>query len=103
MTGALWDPDPPSPPAEGGSDTSDEVRPQFAPLTRWQGFPEVDAQRRHCGLPWCRCTHDAGCEFGWVDTGLASVRPCPTCRPDKAAHHHETRAQWLARLRKARR
>ena len=65
-------------------------------------LPPYDNQRRHCGQPWCRCTHTLGCEFGWIDANTAAVRPCPTCHPSKARHPDETRDQWLTRLRRGR-
>jgi hypothetical protein len=40
---------------------------------------------RHCPWPNCNCTHDDGCDKGWLDTEPLSkacydtVRRCPTC------------------------
>lgn len=38
-----------------------------------------------CPWPTCRCTH-IGCVAGWLDTEEPTAKPCPTCRPEVAAH-----------------
>jgi hypothetical protein len=66
-----------------------------------------------CDRPGCPCTHTAGCEAGWIEHKLhkhgrwhEAVRPCPICRPGRAATGDETHGdaghtKWLARLRQA--
>jgi len=87
----------PAPGASAGTGTPE--RPAGRSQSRAELFPPLDLQRRHCGDHYCRCTHDNGCEFGWIDTGSSSVEPCPICRPGKIRQIDETRPQWLARLR----
>ena len=34
-----------------------------------------------CPFPDCVCTHDSGCNAGWLDTPDGPASPCPVCRP----------------------
>jgi hypothetical protein len=103
---ALWPEEAPepAPPVHAGMPVPPAAAEPAAGRTEpREHWPPLDWQRRHCGSHWCRCSHDSGCEFGWIDTGHDRVVPCPQCQPDKIQRHDETRPMWLARLRRARR
>jgi hypothetical protein len=100
----LWQDETGPPPVPGGLEEGQSVPPPVTapgrrPVVSW---PPLDYQRRHCRRPGCRCSHDNGCEFGWVDTGDSTVVPCPSCRPEQIQTHIEDRDHWLARLRRRR-
>lgn len=73
-------------------------------MTRFPADPDLprNGSDEHKPCPWgsCQCTH-VGCINGWVDKsdeeGDRTV-PCPTCRPEVAAHLRR-RDQSARRLR----
>lgn len=63
-----------------------------------------------CNIPGCQCTHDGGCDRGWIDLvdergdSLDKTSPCPTCRPGlkrviDSSWDWEDRAAKMERLR----
>jgi len=60
-------------------------------VTAWNKSRRIAAEARlalehhnpetHCGRAGCRCTHEAPCYKGWIDTDY-TTSPCAICRSD---------------------
>lgn len=62
-----------------------------------------------CKIPNCNCTHDGGCDRGWISmddefgNDLGKTAPCPNCRPGlkralEMSWGWEDRAENIARV-----
>jgi len=44
-----------------------------------------------CRRPGCRCTHEAPCDRGWIETEDDKTTPCLTCREELAVAVRDAR------------